>query len=81
MTSYLFNKLNVFGIVYHSILGDIWKGKVTSSEVSYNSFPKVRSSKSIAGLPISPQFLGLFSGFHIWVASSPFTLVPSFPFG
>ncbi|KAI3696424.1 hypothetical protein L1987_79438 [Smallanthus sonchifolius] len=30
------------------ILGDIWKGKVTSSEVSYNSFSKVRSFESIA---------------------------------
>ncbi|XP_021997226.1 protein ESSENTIAL FOR POTEXVIRUS ACCUMULATION 1 isoform X2 [Helianthus annuus] len=30
-----------------SILNDIWTGKVTSSEVSNNSFPKVRSSESI----------------------------------
>lgn len=32
-----------------SILGDIWKGKVISSEVSYNSFSKVGSLESIAG--------------------------------
>ncbi|KAI3733312.1 hypothetical protein L6452_12754 [Arctium lappa] len=30
-----------------AILGDIWKGKVTSSELSYNSFGKVRSPENI----------------------------------
>ncbi|XP_024993902.1 uncharacterized protein LOC112527461 isoform X2 [Cynara cardunculus var. scolymus] len=29
-----------------AILGDIWKGKITSSEVSYNSFRKVKSENS-----------------------------------
>ncbi|KAI3817425.1 hypothetical protein L1987_11215 [Smallanthus sonchifolius] len=31
-----------------AILGDIWKGNITSSEVSYNSFPKANAPENIS---------------------------------
>ncbi|XP_050208555.1 protein ESSENTIAL FOR POTEXVIRUS ACCUMULATION 1-like [Mercurialis annua] len=33
-----------------AVLTDIWKGKITSSEVAYNSFRKARSTENVSGV-------------------------------